>query len=147
MKRLTLLWLALYLNFAVAEGGFVGGGLSLYGFLPMLSVQAGVDIAQNVTLRGNLDSLILVNVLSGDLLYTFPETPFLYAGGGPDMIVLLNPPPESGYPNVFFGLHGTLGVQLHQEAGAYFFELQPALGFLDASQRYVKFRAGFDYYF
>lgn len=148
MKRLVTVGLALALSFAWADGAFMGGGLSLYFFLPMASVQAGVDVTEHLRLRGDLDSLLFVNTLSGDVLYTFPtETFTLYAGAGPDMVVLLNLPPDAEYPPVFFGLHGTIGAEYRREPLGYFLEIQPGLGFLDASQRYLRTRFGVNYYF
>lgn len=75
MKRLVTVGLALALSFAWADGAFMGGGLSLYFFLPMASVQAGVDVTEHLRLRGDLDSLLFVNTLSGDVLYTFIPFP------------------------------------------------------------------------
>ena len=148
MKRLITVGLALSLSIAWAEGAFVGGGLSLYFFLPMASGQAGVDVAENFRVRGNLDTLLVVNTLSGDVLYTFPIDTFtLYAGAGPDMIVLLNLPPDAEYPAVFFGAHGTIGAEYRQDSLGYFLEAQLGLGFLDASQRYLRTRFGVNVYF
>lgn len=148
MKRLATVGLVLSLTFAWAEGEHVGGGLSLYFFLPMASFQAGVDVAQGLRLRATLDSLFVVNILSGDVIYTFPTEPFTwYVGAGPDMVSLLNLPPDAEYPPVFFGVHGTVGVEYRRDALGYFLEVQPGLGFLDASQRYLRTRLGVNVYF
>ena len=58
-------------RFGIAEGEFIGGGVSIYFFLPILSVQGGVEVEENLVLRGNLDSILLANVLTVDVLYTF----------------------------------------------------------------------------
>lgn len=148
MKRLVIVGLVLSLSFAWAEGAFMGGGLSLYFFLPMASVQVSVDVVESLRLRGNLDSLLVINIFSGDILLTFPtETFTVYAGAGPDMIILLSQPPDSEYPPVFFGLHGTVGAEYRQASLAYFLEVQPGLGFLDASQLYLRTRFGVNFYF
>ena len=41
MKRVVTVCLGLGLGFGIAEGEFIGGGVSIYFFLPILSVQGG----------------------------------------------------------------------------------------------------------
>lgn len=133
MKRIALLCLLWGCGSGLAQGGFVGGGVSVYIFVPLVSVQAGLEVADRVRLRGNLDSLLIANVLTVDALYTFLEaspaegSPAVYAGGGAEMVFIFEGPPEE---RVFFGVHGTIGAEFRQDAFGCFMEVQPSVAFV-----------------
>ena len=143
MKRIAVLFFGFVLSFGFADGEYIGGGLSFYFFMPFVSVQAGFDLNEDLSLRGNLDSFLLINAVSADVLYNLPDNQItFYAGAGPDMIILLNLPEEAEYPDIFFGIHGTIGAEFKQETFTYYIEAQPGLGFLDSSQIYLRVRTG-----
>ena len=148
MKHVLTLCLSLALGVGGAKESYFGGGVSLYLIFPMAIVQAGFKVAENVHVRTHLDSVLVINTLGSDFLYTFSNQSLeLYAGAGADMIGLLSLPSDAEYPNVFFGIHGTFGFEVRQDAFGYFLELQPGLAFLDQSQPFLKTRAGINFYY
>ena len=88
---------------------YLGIGATLVDFsLPLPNVQIGGKVAQNVEVRGTLDSTLAFNVLGLDALYPFAVsgTPLeVYVGGGPDLVWIFS----GGEP--FLGVHVTVGLE------------------------------------
>ena len=115
---------------ALAQKAFVGAGLA-YPYiagdgLPLLSLQAGAEVAQNIEVRGELDTLLLINLIGADVLYTAPlsgSNARWYAGGGPNLVLV-----AFLVSNFTFGVHGTVGAEvfpLPDQRTGLFGEVQP----------------------
>lgn len=148
-----------------AQKNYIGVGASLvalstYGYdvPPLLSVQVGEPAAPafgGLEARAALDTILIFSNLSVDVLASVrpPDALLrLYFGGGPDVLIFapLDSPPEQeqGLAPVFFGLHGTAGLELLTGNARPFAELQPAAALLYGSFVYgLKGRAGLNLYF
>jgi hypothetical protein len=88
-----LLGLLLTASFTQAQHHYFGIGLDLFsdfstGAAPLLSLQYGAEVMEKLELRGSLNRLAVVNLLSADVLYKdqIPdEKSFYYLGGGLDL--------------------------------------------------------------
>lgn len=144
MKRRWLLsgLAVLGLGWGQAQG-YYGLGASLssssqyglkYGLAPLLSAQIGGPAAPefgDFELRATFDTLILFSNVGLDVLTSvhYPEASLrVYLGGGPDVLVFMavDPLPGQEGPLVFFGAHGTVGLESLSGGVRPFAELQPA---------------------
>lgn len=117
MRRLMLLCLfaALALSStsnAQSRDSYVGVGGAYFVVVPLLSVQGGIAVSDSFELRATLDTLLAINAVGGDILFTLFPDPALkvYLGAGPDL--LLAPGFGGG-----FEFHGTAGVEYRTEDG------------------------------
>lgn len=166
MKRwVVILVVGLFILFGTGQAqSYVGFGLSYvaltappqYGLPILPELQVGGLTAPefgSVKLRASLGTLLLFSNIGFDALASipFPNASLrLYLGGGPNVLVLMGgdtlPGQES--PFVFFGLHGTVGVEPLMGSFRPFAELQPAAAF--RSRELViglRARAGLNFYF
>jgi len=118
---------------------YYGLGVSLsssseYSLVPLLSVQVGGPAAPefgSLELRATLDTVLLFSNVGFDAFASvrYPDAALrLYLGGGPDVFVFMavDPPPGWEGPQVFFGAHGTVGLEALTGSVRPFAELQPA---------------------
>jgi hypothetical protein len=63
---------------AQSRGVYAGVGISDFLVLPLLSFQVGGAVTDATELRATLDTLILANILSGELLFTRASTQALF---------------------------------------------------------------------
>ena len=141
MKRVLLLVTLAFLGSGMsrAQGSYFGFGASLsrssqYGLTPLLSAQIGRPAAPEFggfELRATFDTLILFSDVGLDALTSVrhPDASLrLYLGGGPDVLVFMavDPLPGQEGPLVFFGAHGTVGLEALTSGVRPFAELQPA---------------------
>lgn len=128
-RRWLLLGLAvLGLGWGQAQSNYFGLGASLsgssqyglkYGLAPLVSVQIGGRAAPEfggLELRATFDTLLLFSNVGLDALTSvrYPDASLrLYFGGGPDVLVFMRVDPLPGQegPLVFFGAHGTVGLE------------------------------------
>lgn len=145
-RRWLFLGLAvLGLGWGQAQSNYFGLGASLssssqyglkYGLAPLLSVQIGgpgpaAPEFGSFELRATFNTLILFSDVGLDALtpVRYPDASLrLYLGGGPDVLVFatMDPPPGSEGLLVFFGAHGTVGLESLSGGVRPFAELQPA---------------------
>ncbi len=148
---LVVLILLLQLTLAQQQGSYFGAGLEFIyvgeTFLgPLPSFQIG-NIAGNLELRGSLTTFLVINQLSGDVLFTdrLPEEGSrYYLGGGVD-IVIITIPDVVGLGAL--GVHATAGLEFSfSNSGAFFLEAQPVL-FLTGLTPGIRARTGVNFYF
>ena len=115
------------------------------GAAPLLGLQLGGPVADDLELRGTLDTLIFLSNLGLELLYTFEVSPDVkgYAGGGGDFVYLFLPDllSEGG-----FALHGTAGLELRTGTVGFYGEVQPYT-LVVAPTLALKARTGVNFYF
>jgi hypothetical protein len=165
MKRWGILCLAVCVFSAGhAQGTYVGVGVSRvlwttplqYGIPLLPELQVGGHVAPefgSFEIRASLGSLLLFSHIGVDALasFPFPEASLrLYLGGGPDVLVFLtgHSLQENSSVFPFFGLHGTVGLELLTQTIRPFLELQPAATYIDGEPIFgVRARAGMNFYF
>lgn len=149
MRKWLLSVLAvLGLGVVQAQESYFGVGAALGNLvIPLLSVQAGGPVVENVEVRGTLDSVLFVNDLGLDVLYTFAisDGPLEgYVGGGPDLVWIF-----VGNGGPFLTAHATAGLEyLTGNLGVYG-EAQALLpvSVLNAALVPGKLRFGVNFYF
>lgn len=139
----------LCLGVSQAQGSYAGVGVSLLtnfsdGAVPLLSLQFGSQVAENLELRGTLDTLLIASNVGADLLYPFSVSEDVqgYAGGGVDFIYLFIPGVAGGSS---FGLHATAGLEYLTGTVGLYGEVQP-YALLSAPILALKARFGVNFY-
>jgi hypothetical protein len=132
---------------AQSRDAYVGVGGAYLVVLPLLSVQVGGAVSDLIELRATLDTLLLANVVGGDVLFTlFPEPALkVYLGAGPDLLF------APGYGGGF-DFHGTAGVEYRTEDGfgpiGIYGEIKPYLGSIaQIGFPTLGFRGGVNFHF
>ena len=146
MKYLLVVCVVLGLGVAQAPL-YLGFGATLANTSPLPSVQVGGPVAQNVELRGTLDSLGIISVFGVDALYKFPVSGASlggYVGGGPDAVLAF-----IGGDNFILGLHATVGLEYFTSSLGIYGELQPLIPVSGFNRAPVlgKLRVGVNFYF
>ena len=122
---------------------YVGASVSVtddfFGLKPLFGVQAGRLLAEQVTLRGGLETNLSDFALSADVLYAFSPPAELggYAGGGVRYAYFIDR--TIGVVESAFDVYGVLGLEYRPYEMGYFAEVQPRLAL---SLLGVKARAG-----
>ena len=130
-----------------AQSSYVGVGAALTnGVIPLFGIQVGGPVAEQLEVRGTLDSVFFVTDLGLDLLYTFPVSGTTlegYIGGGPDVIPLFINSSE-----LWLAVHATAGLEYLTGSVGIYGELQPLLPFFGVGATvFIKTRAGVNFYF
>jgi len=146
-RWLLPLFAMLCLSSTQAQSYFGVGASVVNLFIPLPSVQVGGPVAERVELRITLDSVLVINDLGLDVLYTFPipDAPLKgYVGGGPDVVWVLI---AGGRP--FLAAHATAGLEYLTDNLGIYGELQPLLPVLgtEGTPVFLKLRAGVNFYF
>ena len=129
---------------------YVGVGVTNFGvasIFPVLSVQLGGPVAEDLQARGVLDTILLGNMLSGDLLYT-PELSHevsLTLGAGPHFTLVT----AAGGGGAGFGAHALVGGVYRLSGGAIgiFGELRPTVLYLASPTLHLDLRLGVNFYY
>lgn len=158
MKRAALVLFALLiLSCAQAQGSYfgirvdVGGTFSpLNVTLPLVGVQLGTPLVDNVELRGSFSTILAANFAEVDIFYTQPLTDMLrgYSGVGVSYGgALLD-------TYLFYSVHATVGVEQHLGSGIGLFgEVQPVFVLAGPFQSYGvepfmwKLNAGINFHY
>lgn len=123
IRCLCLFTLLLSLNLASAQHAesFVGAGVT--NLFPIASLQLGSPIAERVTLQATLDTILIGNMLSADVVYALPlnQDFSLNLGGGPHF--------AQYFTGAGFGVHAITGVLYRPEAAnvGVFLDVRPTL--------------------
>jgi hypothetical protein len=157
MKRFVLVLILVGgLGLVQAQDTFVGGGVTLltdFTFAaPVVGVQVGGSVADNLYLRGTLDTLLfLAYFVGGDVLYTFPlqeADATVYVGGGPDVLFVLFPTSVGVLSGAAFGVHATAGAEFDAGEVGIYLEGQPGFFFGDGGALFLaRVRAGVNFHF
>lgn len=149
MQRFLLVLIALVtLSCVQAQGSYFGLRLAytpidFFGTqLPLFGFQLGVSVADNLELRGTLDTVVLLSFAQVDLLYSvgFSDDLRGYVGGGPDVTFV----DLFRYPSA--AVHGTAGLEYRTGRVGLFAEAQPILPLPDLRTLF-KLGAGVNFYF
>lgn len=150
MKRILPVLLALLiLSCAGAQNSYFGLRLAytpidFFGTqLPLFGFQLGAPVADNLELRGTLDTVVLLSFAQVDLLYSvgFSDDLRGYVGGGPDVLSV----GPFQYPSA--AVHGTAGLEYETGRVGLFAEAQPILPLPDLQYPLFKLGAGVNFYF
>lgn len=116
------------------------------GVVPLLGVQVGGPVLENLHLRAQFDTFLLASTLAADVLYRFDVGggAHLYLGGGLELFITT----LLGF-NAWPGAHGTLGFGYTPGNVGYVLEAQPFTRIAEAGIALdsVRFRAGANLYF
>lgn len=165
MRLLYVLVATLAIPVGYTQGSYVGVGgtwqtSSAYPSVPLVSVQIGGPTAPefgSLEVRAALDTVLLFSNLGVDAFASvrLPDASLrIYFGGGPDVLVLItgHAPPGREGAQVFFGAHGTVGLEVL--AGVLtrgvrlYAELQPAAALLYGEPVFgLRARAGLNFYY
>lgn len=159
-RTLYALLLALCFASTHAQETYFGGGAafitsSAYGPAPLLSAQIGRLTAPefgSLELRATFDTLLLFSNVGFDAFTSvrFPSASSrVYLGGGPDVLIVtaVDTLPLGEGPQVFFGAHGTVGLEPLSGSVRPFAELQPAAALIYGEPVFgLRLRAGVNVY-
>ena len=150
IKQFLLTFLALLaLSCAQAQSSYFGlrlgyTPLDFLGIqLPLFGLQYGGPVANNLELRGTLDTIYLFSFAQADLLYSvgFSDDLRGYLGGGPGVIFVgLFEVPDAE-------VHGTAGLEYRTGSVGFFAEAQPIFPLPDLQYPLFKLGAGINFRF
>ncbi len=150
MKRFLLVLLTLSaLSCAGAQSSYFGlhvayTSIDFFGAqLPLFGLQLGGPVANNLELRGTVDTIVLLSLAQVDLLYSegFSDGLRGYIGGGPDVTFV----DLFRYPSA--AVHGTAGLEYRTGSVGFFAEVQPIVFLLDLQNPLFKLGAGVNFHF
>lgn len=149
LAKQLLLLLILVTPTSLAQNYFGVGvaGAYLGSIVPAVTVQVGAELSPGFELRSSLDTLLLINDLAVDVLYTQTQDDFrYYVGGGANLLVAVAPGVGT---LVDPGLHLSAGLESRQQELAFFGEAQAGLftGFFTTIVPVFKVRAGVNIYY
>lgn len=150
MKRFLLVLLTLSaLSCAGAQSSYFGlhvayTSIDFFGVqLPLLGLEYGGPVANNLELRGTVDTIVLFSFAQADLLYSvgFSDDLRGYVGGGPGV----------GFIGLFYlpaaEVHTTAGLEYRTGSVGFFAEVQPIVFLLDLQNPLFKLGAGVNFHF
>lgn len=139
MKKLLLCLTLLMLTSINAQGVYYGAGLKLGDAVALVSFQAGGEVAPDLEVRAVYDTLLFINQLGADVLYT-PATEEVKFYVGPGVLFGLD-----GVGNGWVGARASVGLELRQNPIGIFGELQPVIT-TNAERNGFRFRFGINFY-